>query len=336
MIKYAEETEEFKRELLDADMVLVGLGKFLEDEVESHDQNRFGDKFQLNELIGRKEAGIALHDENFYWLNPILGHGIVRSYVRDEAGGEKAIGRTAGEERAFAALERLAGILGKKNYFVLSEMQNPLVREVSWREGRIVMPWGCFDKKQCGNTCEDSEIMALTKTEREGLDEEAGKFWTKIRRIMKEDANKVETDKAMGKVGNNEVLNMGKNNADLPEDVAFALKMLMKREKIHEEARKFGEAAKNLLGTCRHCGAAMELNVVECDKFDSRGHKKEWEFYGKWLYGSMNRKLLLLDLGGQIGRNGLIEEPFRKLLELHKNVKIHTIKENIIDWLENL
>ena len=55
------------------------------------------------------------------------------------------------------------------------------------------------------------------------------------------------------------------------------------------------------LGSCGQCGHPMVLNNVYADNYDENGYLETWQRYTKWLQGTLNHKLLLLELGVSLG-----------------------------------
>ena len=58
------------------------------------------------------------------------------------------------ESKIKEALNRLSGLLEKKNYFIVSTSLNPALGSTKWREGRIVRPCGDLLRIQCPAGCE--------------------------------------------------------------------------------------------------------------------------------------------------------------------------------------
>lgn len=65
-------------------------------------------------------------------------------------------------------------------------------------------------------------------------------------------------------------------------------------------------------GVCPYCGAPLVPNTVEAKTYIEEGYLPSWQAYTKWLTRTLNRKLLLLDLGTDFAFPGLIRWPFEK------------------------
>ena len=108
------------------------------------------------------------------------------------------------------------------------------------------------------------------------------------------------------------------------------------------------------LTKCENCGAAMVLNNIFAENYDEDGYLEQWQLYMKWLQGTLNRKLLVLELGEGMRFPSVIRWPFEKIVYFNKKaafVRVHEslyqvteelsgkgwgIPKNAIAWLERL
>lgn len=108
----------------------------------------------------------------------------------------------------------------------------------------------------------------------------------------------------------------------------------------------------SILGKCPRCGAPLILNNIYAERYDENGYLESWQKYRSWLQGTLNRKLLILELGVGLQCPTVIRWPFEKmafynqkssfyrvhetLYQLTKDLhgKAVSISKNSIDWLE--
>lgn len=70
-----------------------------------------------------------------------------------------------------------------------------------------------------------------------------------------------------------------------------------------------------LLPTCPHCGAPLFI------AFRFRQDYEQWaENYQRWLDGTMDKKLLVVEIGVGLNTPGVIRWPFEQLVHIHSNV----------------
>lgn len=108
------------------------------------------------------------------------------------------------------------------------------------------------------------------------------------------------------------------------------------------------------LGVCPTCGSNRILNNIYTEKYDERGYIDQWQKYTKWLQGTLNKKLCILELGVGMQCPSVIRFPFEKIgyfnqkadfIRVNKNLyqmteelkeKGISISENAVDWLASM
>ncbi|MBR4082916.1 MAG: hypothetical protein IKK33_01390 [Lachnospiraceae bacterium] len=104
-------------------------------------------------------------------------------------------------------------------------------------------------------------------------------------------------------------------------------------------------------GQCPVCGKDMVLNNVYASQYDENGYLENWKLYTKWLQGTLNKKLCVLELGMDLTYPSIIRWPFEKVAYYNQkavffrvNADLYhmaeelkdkglSIAENSIDWL---
>ena len=108
------------------------------------------------------------------------------------------------------------------------------------------------------------------------------------------------------------------------------------------------------LGLCPVCGKKVTLNNIYNEEYDENGYLSAWQIYTKWLQGTLNRKLVVLELGVGMKFPSVIRFPFEKIGYFNQKAKFYRINKNLyhlteelagkgvgiadnaIDWLQNL
>lgn len=106
------------------------------------------------------------------------------------------------------------------------------------------------------------------------------------------------------------------------------------------------------LGKCPICGKALVLNNVYAEKYNESSYLDAWKMYTKWLQGTLNKKLCVLELGVDMTFPNIIRWPFEKVafynnkaVFIRVNEKLYhmsealkdkgvSVGENAIAWLE--
>ena len=156
--KHDKQTEEILQKIEEAEYVLVGLGQ------------EFDMEFFLQSREDYRRIREQLQQQNVLWLLPYVEEQFRRQYLPEmEAEIEKG-------------LQKLAKVLEKKSYFVVSSSLNHKLAEVPWKKmllkkERFVAPCGDWTKKQCPDGCEEG-IQTVTEADEEQLQESFKKLQT--------------------------------------------------------------------------------------------------------------------------------------------------------------
>ncbi len=195
-------------------------------------------------------------------------------------------------------LQKLAGCLEGKNYFVVAAATNSEIARIPWREGRLVMPCGSDMRWQCDGTC-GQNLCPLQSGER--------------------------------------------------EDIGKRLE-----EWSAADFRGGADALAKAAGRCPVCGRKLELNNIYSRRYDESGYLADWQSYTKWLQGTLNKNVLVLELGVGMRFPSVIRFPFEKIAYFNQKAKFYRVHENLyqlteelaekgtgiaknaIDWLQNL
>ena len=106
-------------------------------------------------------------------------------------------------------------------------------------------------------------------------------------------------------------------------------------------------------GICPHCGAPLTANTVRAEVYIEEGYLPKWQKYKQWQTRTLNRSLLLLELGVGLSYPTVIRWPFEKIAMLNEKaylLRVHEslsqlpegltragrVKENSVDWVLKL
>ncbi len=122
---------------------------------------------------------------------------------------------------------------------------------------------------------------------------------------------------------------------------------------IYEYLDKGNTTTKIKKPVCDKCGSNIVFNNVETDNYEEKGYLEQWNKYTKWLQGTVNKKLCVIELGVGMQYPTVIRWPFEKIVYFNQKsslYRIHSklyhlteeikdrgysIKENPIDFLIN-
>ncbi len=99
-------------------------------------------------------------------------------------------------------------------------------------------------------------------------------------------------------------------------------------EDIYEQKKEFTEEIKkwlqmdgdeekeiilSKLPVCPKCGKALVANTIEEENYLETGYLPKWQTYMKWLQGTVNKKVCVLELGVGMKYPSVIRWPFEKI-----------------------
>lgn len=90
------------------------------------------------------------------------------------------------------------------------------------------------------------------------------------------------------------------------------------------------------LARCPKCGAAMALNNIFADNYDEQGYKERWHLYTRWLQGTLNRRLVALELGVGMQFPSVIRWPFEKTVYFNRKAVLIRVHEKLYQMTEEL
>ncbi len=97
-----------------------------------------------------------------------------------------------------------------------------------------------------------------------------------------------------------------------------------------------GEIEAVSFGRCPICGEEMSLNNVYTERYDENGYLPDWGIYTKWLQGTLNRKLCVLELGVNMTYPSVIRWPFEKIGFFNQKASFVRVNEKLYQLTEDL
>lgn len=85
---------------------------------------------------------------------------------------------------------------------------------------------------------------------------------------------------------------------------------------------------------CEKCNAPFVFNTVFEPKYDETGYQSDWNRYSQWLQKTVNRKLVILELGVGLVYPSVIRLPFEKTSYFNKKSHFYRINHGIYQLSE--
>ena len=99
---------------------------------------------------------------------------------------------------------------------------------------------------------------------------------------------------------------------------------------------KFPERGIPSLGRCSQCGGNIILNNIYAESYNENGYLEKWQLYTKWLQGTLNHKLIILELGVSLRFPSVIRWPFEKIAFFNNKASFYRINEKLYQMTEEL
>lgn len=80
---------------------------------------------------------------------------------------------------------------------------------------------------------------------------------------------------------------------------------------------------------CPHCGAPLTGNTIKAEKYIEEGYLPSWRSYTKWQTETLNRNLVILELGEGFATPTVMRWPFEKIVFFNKKAKLYRINETL-------
>ncbi len=68
---------------------------------------------------------------------------------------------------------------------------------------------------------------------------------------------------------------------------------------------------------CPKCGKALVSNNILCENYIEQGYMPMWEKHKKWLTGTLNKRLLVMELGVSLKLPQIVRWPFERIAYLN-------------------
>lgn len=79
---------------------------------------------------------------------------------------------------------------------------------------------------------------------------------------------------------------------------------------------------------CKVCGARYTANIHGVQEYNESAYLKQWNLYNKWLSGSLNKKITILELGSDFTYASVLRWPFEKIVMIHQKASLIRVNKN--------
>lgn len=111
-------------------------------------------------------------------------------------------------------------------------------------------------------------------------------------------------------------------------------------EGLLEQIRGFAEAGykgdQPIEPLCPKCGSALEFNNVDAADYLEEGYLEGWMRYKKWLQGTVNKRLCVLELGVGMKYPTVVRWPFEKIVFFNQKAELFRVHDKLYQVAEEI
>lgn len=93
---------------------------------------------------------------------------------------------------------------------------------------------------------------------------------------------------------------------------------------------------KEAMPQCPMCKQVMSVNQVKTNNYSEEGYKEAWESYMSWLQKTLNRKLVMIELGEGFDTPTVIRWPFEKVAAVNNKAVLIRVNEKFWQISEDI
>lgn len=143
--------------------------------------------------------------------------------------------------------------------------------------------------------------------------------------------SELNTERIVAPCGTTKLLQCNENCKNLLWESSIYVK------KICEEVGRKTDVLEELeRPICPNCGKELVFNNVHAAQYNEEGYLERWKVYTKWLQGTLNHKLCVLELGVGMEYPNIIRWPFEKIVFYNQKAKFIRVHHKLFHMSEEL
>ena len=87
---------------------------------------------------------------------------------------------------------------------------------------------------------------------------------------------------------------------------------------------------------CPKCGKSMVFNTIIAENYAEEGYLEDWKHYTKWLQGTVNRNVCILELGVGMRFPTVIRWPFEKVTFFNQKATLFRVHSKLFQTTEEI
>ena len=87
---------------------------------------------------------------------------------------------------------------------------------------------------------------------------------------------------------------------------------------------------------CELCGEKLRFNQLGVERYAQEGYLEQWNRYTKWLQGTVNKELCILELGAGMAYPGIVRFPFEKVAYYNQKAFMYRVPPHLFQLGEEI
>lgn len=102
------------------------------------------------------------------------------------------------------------------------------------------------------------------------------------------------------------------------------------------DKEKMVDELRDAMPQCPMCKQVMSANIVKSNNYSEEGYREQWDSYMSWLQKTLNRKLVMLELGEGFDTPTVIRWPFEKVAAVNNKATLIRVNEKVWQISEDI
>ena len=87
---------------------------------------------------------------------------------------------------------------------------------------------------------------------------------------------------------------------------------------------------------CELCGEKLRFNQLGVERYAQEGYLEQWNRYTKWMQGTVNKELCILELGAGMAYPGIVRFPFEKVAYYNQKAFMYRVHPHLFQLGEEI
>ncbi len=120
------------------------------------------------------------------------------------------------------------------------------------------------------------------------------------------------------------------------EEVYANIDSIISKHVENEDKTSMWEELKEAMPQCPMCKRVMSINMFKTNNYSEEGYRSAWDSYMSWLQKTLNKKLVMLELGEGFETPTVIRWPFEKVAAVNNKATLIRVNKNFWQISEDI